>query len=369
MSANDRRLGGFGSRILAGQVLVLGAGALTTAVVAALVGPPIFHDHLMQAGQSASSPELDHIEMAYRDASLLSLGVSLVVSLVVAAAVTWFMAQRVRRPLDSVIEAAQAFSSGNFATRVTRLDSGTELDTLADAFNAMAARLEGVEDTRRRMLADLAHELRTPIATMSAYHEGLHDGIVGLDQESRTVLAGQIARLTRLADDIDEVSSAQEGRLRLVPRRHLLGAILEATADAHRERYAAKGVGLQVTSPPGLFVIADEHRIGQVFANLLTNALRHTPPGGRVRVMASHGDGTAIVEVVDDGDGIRAEHLPHLFERFYRGDAARNSDEGGSGIGLTISQAIVAAHSGTISAASEGQGKGATLTITLPLSS
>ena len=160
---------GLASRLLAGQSIVLVAGALTAGLVATIIGPPIFHDHLLQAGHPSNSPELAHIEMAYRDASLISVGVGLLISLLAATAVTWFLTRRLRRPLDQVTHAARELSRGHYATRVPLVGSGTELETLATAFNTMAARLEGVEDTRRRMLSDLAHELRTPIATLSAY--------------------------------------------------------------------------------------------------------------------------------------------------------------------------------------------------------
>lgn len=359
---------GLASRLLAGQSIVLVAGALTAGLVATVIGPPIFHDHLLQAGHQANSPELEHIEMAYRDASLISLGVGLLISLLAATAVAWFLTRRLRRPLDQVTRAASELSRGHYATRVPAVGSGTELETLATAFNTMAARLEGIEDTRRRLLSDLAHELRTPIATLSAYHEGLHDGVATLGPASRAALEEQTNRLARLADDIEEVSTAEEGRLALDRQTHPVTGLLRAAYEGMRDRYAATGVALVIdtTAAAGLDVCVDRDRLGQVLTNLLGNALRHTPPGGTVTVSGRRDGDEAAITVTDTGDGMTPEQLDHIFERFYRGDTARTRDRTGSGIGLTISKAIVDAHGGTLSAASAGLGQGAQFTIRLP---
>ena len=359
---------GLASRLLAGQSIVLVAGALTAGLVATIIGPPIFHDHLLQAGHPSNSPELAHIEMAYRDASLISVGVGLLISLLAATAVTWFLTRRLPGPLDQVTHAARELSRGHYATRVPLVGSGTELETLATAFNTMAARLEGVEDTRRRMLSDLAHELRTPIATLSAYHEGLHDGIASLGPDSRAALTEQTERLTRLADDIDEVSTAEEGRLDLDLHDHAVADLLWAAHEGMRERYAAQGVSLVIdpTAAAGLAVKVDRHRIGQVLTNLLTNALRHTPPGATVTVAAQRDGAEVGINVTDNGEGMTPEQLEHAFERFYRGDSARTRDRTGSGIGLTISKAIVDAHGGSITAASAGYSLGTTFIVSVP---
>ncbi|MBP8880886.1 MAG: HAMP domain-containing protein [Dermatophilaceae bacterium] len=362
-----RRSRGLATRLLTGQTIVLIAGALTVGLVATVIGPPIFHDHLLQAGHQSNSPELGHIEMAYRDASLISLGVGLLTSLLAAIAVTWFLTRRLRGPLDQVTHAAEELSRGHYATRVPDMGSGTELETLASAFNTMAARLEGIEDTRRRMLSDLAHELRTPIATLSAYHEGLHDGVVTLGPDSQAALGEQTQRLARLAEDIDEVSTAEEGRLDLDLHAHQVTDLLWAAHEGMRDRYAARSVNLIIDTraAPGLTVHGDRHRIGQVLANLLSNALRHTPPGGTVTMTSRRVGDHARITVTDNGEGMTPEQLEHAFERFYRGDQARNRDQGGTGIGLTISKAIIDAHDGFITATSPGAGMGTEITIAL----
>ena len=360
--------GGLTTRLLIGQILVLLAGAVTAGAVAAIIGPLVFHDHLMRVGKGDDAAELTYIEMAYRDASLLSVGVGLLVALVAATGVTWFFTRRLRRPMRLVAAGAREVARGHYATRIPDVGSGTELGELAAAFNAMAARLEDIKNTRRRMLADLAHELRTPIATLVAYHDGLHDGIATLSEESRTILATQTGRLTRLADDIDEVVTAEEGRLDLRLETVAVSDLLWAMHNETRDRYAHKGVNLVVDADgaAGLRVTVDRRRIAQALANLLANALRHTPPGGRVTISAVRTRGAAASTVADNGDGIPAGQLPRIFERFYRGDAARAHGQTGSGIGLTITKAIIDAHDGHITAESRGPGEGAAFTMTLP---
>jgi two-component system sensor histidine kinase BaeS len=237
---------GLATRLLAGQAIVLVAGALTVGLVAAVIGPPIFHQHLLEAGHQQNSPELVHIEMAYRDSSLISVGIGLLISLLAAGAVTWFLTRRLRRPLEQVTHAARELTMGHYAIRVPAIAAGTELETLAAAFNTMAARLDSVEDTRRRMLSDLAHELRTPIATISAYHEGLHDGVTSLGPESRAALEEQTQRLARLADDIDEVSTAEEGRLALDLRSHHVSPTCSGTPT----KASATGTPTKGVNPP-----------------------------------------------------------------------------------------------------------------------
>jgi two-component system sensor histidine kinase BaeS len=245
---------------------------------------------------------------------------------------------------------------------------GAEFEELVTGFNDMARRLDGVEETRRRLLADLAHELRTPVATLAAYLEAVEDGVTVLDADALAVMQAQTGRLTRLAQDVSAVSRAEEGH-RTLDRRPTPAATLVTTAyrSAAADRYAANGVLLEHVIAPGLPVVeVDVERIAQVLGNLLDNALRHTPRGGRVTVIADTRDGQLRLRVTDTGIGITAEHLPHVFERFYRADAARDRGHGGSGIGLAIVKAYVQGHDGHVTAASNGPGQGTTVTITLP---
>jgi signal transduction histidine kinase len=257
---------------------------------------------------------------------------------------------------------------GRYQVRVQRPGLGAEFDELTDAFNLMAARLHQVEDTRSRLLADLAHELRTPVATLGAYSEALEDGVTTLDADTLAVMKAQIGRLARLAEDVSAVSRAEEGE-RILSREIVDASTLISDAcAAAAERYAAKGVVLARDVAGGLpTVTVDRDRMAQVFGNVLDNALRYTPAGGTVTVEARQRDDRLQIRVTDSGEGISPEHLPHVFERFYRADIARDRTHGGSGIGLAIVKALVEAHGGRVEASSPGQGFGAMFTLDLPL--
>lgn len=360
---------GLAARLMLAQVLVLVASILTAGLVALFVGPSLFHQHLLEAGHMANSPELIHIEAAYRDASLVSLGVALVVALALAAAVTWYVTRRMQAPLAELTHAATELSRGHLGIRVAAAGSGAEFDTLGNAFNLMAGQLEQTEDTRRRLLSDLAHELRTPIATLKVYTEGLHDGVTVWNEDTEWVMTDQIDRLARLAEDIDEVSRAEEGRIALERSTTPVRDLIWSASQAKRDAFNRHGVHLvaEPDTAAGLAVDVDRRRLGQVLDNLLSNALRHTPAGGTVRLHARRTGDEVEILVTDTGEGISTEQLPHVFERFFRGDSARDRDRSGSGIGLTISRAMVDAHGGGITAASDGPGLGATFTVALPL--
>jgi len=380
---------GFAARLLGAQGIVLAVTVVTAAAVAWVVGPPIFHDHLAQAGHALDAAGVDHVEQAYAAASYLSLGIALAVALGSAALASWWLAAKIRAPLADLTEAAGDMAKGNYRARVTAPGVATELDALAASFNDMAERLEHVEDTRRRLLSDLAHELRTPIATLSGYLDGVDDGMVAWTEQTRAVLAAQVRRLSRLATDLDEVSRAEEGRM--VLQRNPIGvdSLLGGAVAAARESFDHKGVGLHGPDPQSTafagaagaaqagaagaayqgVVQVDRERMEQVLANVLGNALRHTPPGGTVRCETALGRDGVVLRVSDTGEGIAAEHLPHVFERFYRVDRARHrdgADDQGAGIGLTICKAIVEAHGGRIDVLSDGVGTGTTVTIRLP---
>ncbi|MFG2058730.1 sensor histidine kinase [Micromonospora sp. NPDC048930] len=358
---------GLPGRLLAAQTFVVLTGAATLAMVAAAVGPAIFRSHLRRVAGPVDPGTAHHVEEAYASASALALGVAIAASLLAALAVSAYLARRLAQPVTQLAAAAADVSRGEYAARVNAPGFGPEFDTVAAAFNAMAARLADAETTRRRLLADLGHELRTPLATIEAYVDAAEDGIAVEGEETWTVLRAQTTRLRRLAEDVVAVSRAEEHQLDLHRRPVAAGELVSAAVAAARPRYVAKGVALheQVAPDAGL-IDADAQRMGQVLGNLLDNALRHTPPAGHVTVRATRDHEGVHVSVADTGDGIDVRHLPHVFERFYRADAARDRDHGGSGIGLAVARAIVTQHGGRITAASEGRGKGATFTVTLP---
>ena len=367
VSTKLRNRSGFGRRLLIGQTLVLIAGALTTWVVASAVGPGIFHDHLERAGVGHTPAEIDHVEDAFVSALLVSLSVALLAAGVAAVAVSWYFSRRVQRSLTPVTDAASEIATGHYDARVPDPGLGGDFATLARTFNALADRLAAVETTRRRMLADLAHEMRTPLATIDAHLEAVEDGVRDLDESTFGVLRDSTQRLRRLAEDIGAVSRAEEGGLDIHPGPVDPATIAHAAVDAANDRYAFKNVRLNTRLRTHQPVLADSDRIGQVLANLLDNALRHTPPGGAVTLTCERVDRWVQFTVTDTGEGITSEHLGHLFDRFYRIDTARDRRHGGSGIGLSIAKALVEAHGGGISVASPGPGKGTAFTIRLPL--
>ncbi len=360
---------GFATRLLLAQSLVLVSGALTIWLVASAVGPSIFHTHLQEAGVAHTEGETTHVEEAFASALLVSLGVAVLIALLAALGVTWYFTGRVQRSIQHLAAVAADVASGHYDSRVTDPGIGAEFATLAQSYNTLAERLGATESMRRRMLADLAHEMRNPLATVDAHLEAIEDGVRSLDAETLAILRGATRRLGRLAEDVGAVSRAEEGNLEL-NRRPAVASVIAATAvGIARDRFDGKGVTLRTDITTDTLVDVDTDRLGQVLGNLLDNALRHTPHGGLV-VLGCHRQGPWIeYTVTDDGTGIASEHLPHVFDRFYRADAGRDRNSGGSGIGLAIAKALVEAHGGGISAASEGPGRGATFTARLPISS
>jgi signal transduction histidine kinase len=363
-----RRRIGLTGRLFTAQALVVLTGTTTLGLVAASVGPVIFHDHLRRVEEEVSPETLHHVEEAYTSASALSSVTGLFAALFAALAVSALVARRVARPVTQLAHATARVADGDYTIRVAEPGLGEEFDTLVSAFHTMALRLRDVEATRRRLLADLGHEMRTPLATIEAYLEAAEDGLAVDDEDTLSVLRTQTTRLRRLSEDISAISRAEEHQfdLHLVPVAP--ADLVDSAVVAIRPRYEAKGVRLEVQVVGEVpDITADPVRLGQVLSNLLDNALRHTPSGQGVGVTVTAEPPWVRITVADTGEGIAAEHLPHVFERFYRADAARDRDHGGSGIGLAIVRALVQAHRGQVSANSPGPGRGTTLTVTLPV--
>jgi len=364
----DRGRPGFATRLLIAQALVLVAGAMTSWLVATAVAPGIFRDHLQRAGVAHTSAEATHVENAFASAVIISLLVALLASVAMALAVTWYFTRRVQRSITAVADSASEIATGRYHSRVPSPGLGGEFDQLAATFNQLADRLDTVEITRRRMLADLAHEMRTPLATLDAHLEALEDGVRDLDEATFAILRSSTQRLGRLAQDINAVSQAEEGKLEINRVATDPRDLIKAAARVAHDRYRAKGVGLVEDVSATATVSVDLERMGQVLGNLLDNALRHTPQGGTVTLSCRSIDHKWVEIIVQDsGEGIEPEHLRHVFDRFYRADSARNRQQGGGGIGLTITRALVEAHGGGISANSPGRGRGATFTVRLPV--
>lgn len=366
MRAAGRRTG-FAARLLLGQALVILAGGITLLVVALGLAPGMFRGHVENAVGPITNELATHLDMAFSRAILVSLAVSIAVATLTALAVGWFVSRRAVRPLRELSEAAGAVASGDYTVRVRRSGYGAELDSLADAFGQMASSIARTEKSRAEVLRDLSHELRTPLTTVRGYHEAIADGVLPADRATFERIEAEISRIERLVDDVGRVSIAEERGLSLHLSEVAVGDLLRVAARAGELAFEAKGVRLTLgLDASARSVIVDPDRMQEVLANLLENALRHTPAGGHVGLSArSVAEGVAIT-VRDSGDGIAAEHLPRVFERFYRVDDGRSRGVGGSGIGLAIARALVEAHAGHIRAESAGAGKGAGFVVTLP---
>ena len=352
-------------RLLLAQTLVLIAGGVTTWVVASVVGPPLFREHLHRAGVAHDSNEQMHAEQAYQHATALSIAVAITVAALTAFVVTAYLSRRLQHSVNEVAAAATAVAEGRYDIRVASPGLGQEFDDLATAFNRMAERLHAVESTRRQLFGDLAHEIRTPVAVLEAYLEAVEDGVKTLDPQTLSVLREQTSRLVRFSADAAALSLAEEAHAAITPRWVDIASLVHAVSAAAADRYTAKNVTLTTQAGAGR-IWADRQRLTQVLSNLLDNALRHTPTGGHVRLTAARAGAEVVFTVTDDGDGIGAEHLPHIFERFYRADSARDRGRGGSGIGLAIVKALTEAHGGHVNVASRGPGQGTTFTVTVP---
>ncbi len=364
-----RRGGRLATRLFAAQALIVVAGALTLVIVAVVVAPGLFRDHLNRVVGPVSDDMARHLDEALARALLLALAFAVAAALLTTLAVSWFITRRLTQPITHMAAAATRIADGDYHARVSASGLGVEFAVLDNAFNRMAGTLEHTERRRRELLADLAHELRTPIATLDSFLEGIEDSVIPTSPDTWRTLRDQTLRLRRLVDDIDAVSRAEERQLDLRPRLLRVDEAVDEAVRAAAAAFADKGVGLEHRPGPARATVeADPDRLREILDNLLGNALRHTPPAGAVIITAVARSDEVDVAVTDTGEGIAGAHLPHLFDRFYRSDPARSRSTGGSGIGLTIARALAQAHGGDLRAASDGVGRGATFTLVLPRS-
>jgi signal transduction histidine kinase len=281
---------------------------------------------------------------------------------IVALALMYGLARRILRPIGALTDAARRMEGGDLAVRLDARGTD-EIGELAHAFNAMAGRLAENEHLRRQMVADVAHELRTPVTNLRCIVEGLQDGLEQPDRRTIDTLYDETMFLQRLIADLQDLTLAEAGTLPLqigvVDVCEVIGRAVSAASSV------PGGPAVIVDVPSGLDVQADRDRLEQVVRNLLTNAWQHTPADGRITIRASRLDGHVTIEVADTGAGIAAEHLPRVFDRFYRADPSRSRRTGGVGLGLTIVRQLVLAQGGTVSGASDGPGRGARFRITL----
>jgi two-component system sensor histidine kinase BaeS len=283
-----------------------------------------------------------------------------------AVLITLVLSGRIVRPVEQLTEAAQRMEKGDLTVRV-EVDSDDEIGQLAHAFNAMAGGLEQQEHLRRNMVGDVAHELRTPLTNLRGYLEAARDGLLPPNSAFVDNLYEETMLLQRLVADLQDLAQAEAGQLRLARQPIALAGVVDHAVAAIRPQAIAKDIVLGTDLPTDLpQVDGDPERIGQVLRNLISNAVAHTPQGGKILVAAKARDGQVAVAVQDTGAGIAPEHLPFVFDRFYRADASRARQTGGAGLGLAIVKQLVLAHGGTVDVTSE-PGQGSTFTFTLPI--
>ena len=302
-------------------------------------------------------------EFVQRNTQLLiysSLGATLVAFLLGI-----FISRTLTRPIRELTAATHAISEGNLNQQVS-VRSNDEMGELARAFNRMSAELARSVHTRRQMTADIAHELRTPLSLILGHAEAVHDGVLPPSRENFEIIREEAGRLEHLVDDLRTLSLADAGELKLNPQHVTLPKLLQDLAALYQFQMQKKNVNLQVdVEQPLPELTADPARITQVLTNVLDNALRHTPEGGRIILAAKLTADGIEISIRDSGPGLASEDLERIFDRFYRADASRHRADGGSGLGLAIAKSIVQAHSGQIRAESK-LGDGLKVIISLP---
>ena len=356
-------------RLLLSHVVVIAIGSATLFVAVGLVGPRAFDaamGHAMAGMEGMTDMMSSLVRSAYQDAIQTALGIAIAAAAVTAVAASIALSTRVSRPIGRLAEASSRIAAGHYAERVP-VRAGDEIGQLAESFNTMAASLESTERRRLQLVGDVAHELRTPIATLDGYLEGLEDGVIEPSDPTWKLLRGETSRLARLVNDLQELWRAEARQLPLTPARVDVDTALHAATERFAALAREQGVVIRAAATSGgLAVRADVERLGQIVDNFLSNAVRHSPRGGFVTLAAAmEGDGVAI-SVTDQGPGLTGEQVERVFERFYRVDPSRSRALGGSGIGLAIARALAVAMGGRVEAFSEGMGRGSTFRVVLP---
>jgi two-component system sensor histidine kinase BaeS len=283
-------------------------------------------------------------------------GVAAIVAMLTVG-VAMVLANRVIRPVHALTEATRRMRAGESTARA-RTSARWELAELTAAFNEMAEHIARTERQRTELVNDISHELRTPLGTIRGWLVAAQDGLADLDSELVSSLLEETVLLQHLIDDLRDLARADAGQLRLEPVEVNLGELLRHVA-------AASGGRATVQAPPELFLVADPMRLRQAVGNLVANAERHTPPGGRITLLARRTGSGVVVDVTDTGTGISAADVPHVFDRFWRADKSRNRRTGGSGLGLAIARQLIEAHGGELGVTST-PGAGSTFTLHLP---
>lgn len=351
-------------RLILSHLAVVVIGMAVIVVAGPRLGTVFVDSHLnsmnMMGSIGADSVELEEgIRLAFRRSIFLAASISAVTAMVAAL----IASRRVLRPLEEVRRVARRLATGSYSERVPLPDE-EELEALARDVNSLAQSLEEVETRRRRLISEVAHELRTPLATLKGYLEGLLDGVFEADDETLAAAVRETRRMERLADDLNALSRADEGQTNLDLTEFDLNDLTSEIVTRLRPQFDDQDVRLNIENGEPSIVKADVDRVAQILTNLIGNALSFTPPGGKVVVRVNQDNRAAWASIEDTGRGLTVEQLTGVFERFYRVD---RSAVGGSGIGLTIARSLARLHGGDVTATSDGLGRGSTFVFTLPV--
>jgi histidine kinase len=362
------------ARLVFSHLLVAVAAALASYVVVRLMAPALFDATVLHelgpgrqglgpgSGQGAGQVLRESFAAAVNTSLLVGTGVGVLI----AAIVGTFAAYRLLRPLGRVGEVTRRMAAGNYGEQV-ELPREKELADLVTDVNRLGNALEDTETTRVRLLSEVAHEMRTPLTVIDGYVEGMIDEVIATTPDELGKVGDEVRRLRRLTDDLSALSRAAEHRLDLRPELIDVAETTSAAAERLRVQAQDAGVELSLNARSRVPAMADRDRLSQVVTNLIGNALRATPPGGRIDVSVTQDDARALIQVADTGDGLAEADLGRVFERFYRVPGRRVSGtDTGSGIGLTIARDLRRAQGGGLEAASAGIGRGATFTAWLP---
>ena len=378
INAIRRRLG---VKLFLSYLLVILVGTIVLAMTTELSLPSAYQRHFshmsgmmsgMGMGMSISEEERE-LFANFRAGVNYTVGLAALSTFTAALIVSWFVARRVVRPVREMVTASQRIADGDYHSRVQipgspEPEEMDELGRLALRFNQMAHRLDQTEAMRRQLIGDIAHELRTPLTTIKGSMEGLVDKVLPANEETFMRVYQEADRLQRLVMDLQELSRVEANAVQLLRQPSQLKGLIVAVVEHLEPQFEDKGVSLEVTLAAPLPPIeVDADRIQQVLINLVGNALQYTPAGGAVKITARPSPEEITVAVEDSGIGIPPEHLPHIFNRFYRVEKSRSRAGGGSGIGLTIAKHLVEAHGGRIWAQSAGIGRGSIFAFTIPL--
>jgi signal transduction histidine kinase len=347
--------------------LVVAFAALGTVLAAvSLVGPGYFADAMGHRPGDPQAAAMDAATLAaFQEAIRTALSAATVIALGAGIVLSFALSLRIAGPVSRLAGAARRIAAGHYTERVPAVGSD-EVGELAGSFNAMAGSLEATERRRLELVGDVAHELRTPIATLDGYLEGLEDGVVAADDETWQLLRRETGRLARLVDDLAQLWRAEARQLPLTITTVDLGAAVVESIESARPQAVERAIELVSAPLPGLHARADHDRVVQLLGNYLSNAIRYAPKGSTVEVLGGSRGDEVVLGVRDRGPGLSGDQAVRVFERFYRVDPSRSRALGGSGIGLPIARALADAMGGRAWAESDGPGTGSTFWVALP---